>query len=175
MLTAFALAAALSLADDPCPLHAQHTGQAHAAEAPAAEAHAAGVEHRHDTFGMSHDATRHSFRLFADGGAIELRANAADDTASIEAIRKHLQEVAAQFGKNDFATPAFVHGHAPDGVAEMKRLHDAIDYRYEEVAAGGRIRITTKSPAALAAVHDFLRFQVTEHRTENSGKVEADK
>jgi hypothetical protein len=80
----------------------------------------------------------------------------------------------AQFEKNDFSTPAFIHGATPDGVAEMKRLRSDIDYRYESIAAGGRIRITTKSDGALAAVHDFLKFQVIEHRTGDSGKVETD-
>ncbi len=151
-----------------CPMHAQHV----AANGDAA--HGAEVDHRHDTLGMSHGATRHSFRLFGDGGAIELRANDAGDTASIDAIRKHLQEVMGQFQKGDFSTPAFIHGTAPDGVADMKRLQSDIGYRFEPLETGGRIRITAKSADALSAVHDFLRFQVIEHRTGDSGNVEAD-
>jgi hypothetical protein len=30
---------------------------------------------------------------------------------------------------------------------------------------GGHIRIATESPEALAAVHDFLRFQIKDHQT----------
>jgi hypothetical protein len=30
---------------------------------------------------------------------------------------------------------------------------------------GGRIRIATESREALAAVHDFLRFQIKDHQT----------
>jgi hypothetical protein len=30
---------------------------------------------------------------------------------------------------------------------------------------GGRIRIETDSPEALAAIHDFLRFQIKDHET----------
>ena len=146
-----------------CPMHAEHMK------------HATDVDARHDTLGMSHDATTHNFRLFRDGGAIELRADDGADTASVTAIRKHLRTVAAAFSKNDFSTPMFVHGHMPDGVDTMKRLHDRIAYKYEEVERGGRIRVTTADADALAAVHDFMKFQVSEHRTKDPGEVEDDK
>ena len=61
------------------------------------------------------------------------------------------------------------------GTPDHRCARGDIRYRYESLDAGGRIRITTKSAEALAAIHDFLRFQVTEHRTANSGKVEQDK
>ncbi len=185
---ASAMAVAQSMAD--CPMHAQHMAQQQAAtdaaakEADAAHAHGtadgsaghgAEVDSRHDQFGMAHQATRHSFRLFADGGAIELRANSEDDKTTIEMIRKHLQEVCAQFTTGNFTTPAFVHGTAPDGVGAMQKAGDAIVYRFEPLPAGGRIRMTTKSPGALQAVHEFLGFQVVEHRTGDSGKVEPDR
>jgi hypothetical protein len=170
----------LAAQDDPmasCPMHAQHTAAAQGdhVHADGSAEHGKDVDARHDTFGMAHAASTHSFRLFADGGAIELRANDAGDEATIAVIRTHLQQVAQQFVSADFSTPAFVHGYRPDGVAAMTRLRADIAYHYESLPAGGRIRITTKSPEALAAVHDFLRFQVTEHRTANSGKVEEDK
>jgi hypothetical protein len=47
----------------------------------------------------------------------------------------------------------------------MKARHASISYAYEELPLGGRVRITTTDAAALAAVHQFLRFQITEHRT----------
>jgi hypothetical protein len=160
-----------------CPMHAQHMAekQKEHVAADGSARHGQEVDHRHDTFGMPHTASTHSFRLFADGGAIELRANSADEEKAVEVIRTHLQQVAEQFESADFTTPAFVHGYAPDGVATMGRLHADISYRYEELPDGGRIRITTKSAQALAAIHDFLRFQVTEHRTANTGKIEEDK
>jgi hypothetical protein len=158
-------------------MHAQHmaaAAKADAARADGSAQHGRHVDSRHDTFGMSHTASTHSFRLFADGGAIELRATDAADAATIEAIRGHLQEIVPQFERADFSTPAFVHGYPPDGVAQLEQLRGAIAYRYQRLDGGGRIRITTKSAEALAAVHAFLRFQVTEHRTANSGKVEED-
>jgi hypothetical protein len=167
------LATTATTTPDPatCPLHAEHMKAAKAAQHTDAS-HGADIDHRHDTLGMSHDATHHHFRLFADGGAIELRANDGADEKTVGAIRKHLREIADAFARNDFTTPAFVHGHPPDGIAEMARLHETIDYSYEDVATGARVRITTKDAAALAAVHEFLKFQVREHRTGDSAEVE---
>jgi hypothetical protein len=148
-------------------MHAQHAG------ANGDAAHGAEVDARHDTLAPSHETTRHSFRLFADGGAIELRASSPADTATINAVRKHLKTIEAQFASGDFTTPGFVHGHQPDGVAEMARLGKSIDYRYEKLSDGGRIRIRTKEADGLAAVHAFMRFQIVEHRTGDVGEIEA--
>ena len=173
------LASTAATADDPqtsCPMHAQHmaAAKAESEKADGRAEHGRHVDGRHDTFGMSHTKSAHSFRLFADGGAIELRAKDMADEATVAAIRTHLQDITPQFTKGDFSTPGFVHGYPPDGVAQLEQLGDAITYRYQQVDGGGRIRITTKSAEALAAIHAFLRFQVTEHRTADPGKVEVD-
>ena len=178
-LSLVVLASGTATADDAktsCPMHAQHMAAARAdhSRADGSAEHGRHVDGRHDTFGMAHDKSAHSFRLFADGGAIELRATDAKDEATVDAIRGHLQEITKQFEKADFSTPAFVHGYTPDGVAQLGQLRSAIGYRYEQLDSGGRIRITTKSADALAAIHAFMRFQVIEHRTANSGKVEKD-
>ena len=160
MTSALILAVAL-LAGDPmanCPMHAGHT--------------ATPVDKRHDTLGMSHDATHHSFRLFAEGGAIELHANNAADAETVAGIRTHLKKIAAAFSKNDFTTPEFVHGRPPDGVPAMQRLRRVIRYRYEELPDGGRVLIATKNREALTVVHDFLRFQIADHRSGDPGRVE---
>jgi hypothetical protein len=47
----------------------------------------------------------------------------------------------------------------------MAAKKDAIQYRYEDTPAGGRVSITTTDPGALAAVHAFLRYQIAEHKT----------
>ncbi len=166
------IATLLLLCTMQCPDHAAHMAQhdaqhetQHDAQHDGQHDHAASVDQHHDAFGMSHEATTHHFRVLEDGGAIELTANDPNDTKSIEAIRAHLRTVAADFTKNDFAKPQFVHGTMPDGALTMKAKAQAITYRYEELPAGGRVRITTKDAAALDAVHRFLKFQITEHRT----------
>jgi hypothetical protein len=176
-LTIALIASSAVTAGEPsCPMHAQHMAEKkQQAAADGSAHHGKEVDQRHDTFGMSHDASTHSFRLFADGGAIELRANRNDDANAIAAIRTHLEQIVEQFNRADFSTPGFVHGYPPAGVAEMERLRGEIAYGYQSLPAGGRIRITTRTPQAIAAIHDFLRFQVTEHRTADSGKIEEDK
>lgn len=159
-----------------CPMHEQHMREkaAHkdASRANGHAEHGAKVDSRHDTLGMSHSASTHSFRLFDDGGAIELRAKRADDGQTVQGIRHHLKDIAGQFSKRDFSTPGFVHGYPPDGVDRMKELGAAISYRYEELPEGGRIMITTSSSEARKAIHAFLKFQIIEHRTADSGQVE---
>ena len=129
----------LALAVD-CPMHAEHLRAVQAAQ----------VDARHDTFGMAHDSSHHNFRLFKDGGAIELRANDMDDTAMIDVIRKHLREVDASFVKSDFSTPMFVHGRLPDGLAQMKllpgRSHTAMKTSTPVAASGSRPPIRRRSP-----------------------------
>jgi hypothetical protein len=53
----------------------------------------------------------------------------------------------------------------PPGVSTLQGRRRELMYRYEELPAGGRVRISTSDPKALAAVHEFLRYQITEHRT----------
>lgn len=55
----------------------------------------------------------------------------------------------------------------------MKLLKAKIRYKYEEISSGGRVLIESGDPAALAAIHDFLRFQISEHQTGDSVVVEA--
>jgi hypothetical protein len=126
------------------------------------------MEHRGDAvMGFSHDATTHAFKLYDDGGAIEVVANDPKDSKSIEAIRAHLREIAKAFAKGDFAKPKAIHEELPDGAAEMSELRAAIKYDFAETEHGGRVRITTSDAKALDAVHRFLNFQIREHHTEH--------
>jgi hypothetical protein len=40
----------------------------------------------------------------------------------------------------------------------MKEKRAEISYTFEELSAGGRVRIKTTNPEALKAIHDFLRY-----------------
>jgi len=136
-----------------CPMHQQHMKQK-------------AVESRGDqAMGFSHEKTTHHFRLLPDGGSIEVQANDAKDAASREQIRTHLSQIAEAFTAGNFETPLFIHGQTPTGVADMKRLHDVIGYQFETTQQGGRVRITARSPEAIQAVHEFLKFQITDHHT----------
>jgi hypothetical protein len=81
--------------------------------------------------GFRHQKTTHHFHLLADGGAIEIRSNAATDAASQEAIRQHLATIAVMFSQGDFAIPMFIHAAVPPGVETMQRLKSKIIYETE--------------------------------------------
>jgi len=112
-----------------CPMHKEHTKQS--------SQHQADVEkHGDQAMGFHHDKTTHHFRLYADGGAIEVTANDAKDDASIQAIRSHLEHIAVMFSQGDFSTPMFIHDQLPPGVPVMKEKRAQISYSFEEVATG---------------------------------------
>jgi hypothetical protein len=138
-----------------CPLHEKHVAEA-----------------GDRVMGFSHDKTTHNFRLLEDGGAIEARSLDANDAESVAAIRTHLKSIAKEFADGNFAKPLEIHGRMPDGAEMMKEQRDAIEYRYEEIPNGARVRMTTKQNRARDAVHAFLRFQIGEHHTGNSLKIE---
>ena len=116
---------------------------------------------------MGFDAakTTHHFTLSAAGGEIEVSANDATDAASRDEIQQHLQHIARKFKEGDFDIPMFVHGQVPPGVPAMKRLKGAITYEYVATEHGARVVISTRNAEAIEAVHEFLRFQIQEHRT----------
>lgn len=136
------------------------------ADCPMKADHNAGVDDRGDKgMGFSHTKTTHHFRMRSDGGAIEVTADDANDQTSRDQIRGHLAHIAKLFGQGNFDIPMFVHDQKPPGADVMERMKSNIVYRYEELETGARVRITTTDPQALKAVHDFLRFQIKEHRT----------
>jgi hypothetical protein len=161
---AAAEAAADAEAPAGCPLHAQH--MAAAAAGGAAHSHHADLQARGDRhMGFSQDATTHRFAIAADGGAVEVTANDPGDEGTIEQVRKHLRHVAAAFADGDFSIPEAVHAQAPPGSGAMAAAGDGIAYAYSDLPAGGRVRLTARTDAALAAVHEFLRFQIADHGT----------
>jgi hypothetical protein len=141
-----------------CPMHNEHMK--------AASQHQADVEkHGDQAMGFPHDKTTHHFRLYSDGGAIEVTVNDSKDSQNLQSIRSHLTHIATMFSNGDFAIPMFVHDQVPPGVPVMKEKHAEISYTFEELPAGGRVRIQTNNPDARKAIHDFLRFQIVDHHT----------
>ena len=135
--------------------------------------HLAGVNKRGDqAMGFDHEKTTHHFRLMKDGGAIEVTTNDQQDTASRDQIRQHLTHIARMFADGNFNTPMLVHAQTPPGVPVMERLKAEIKYQFENLERGGSVRITTSNAEALAAIHDFLRFQIKDHQTGDSLEVE---
>ena len=121
--------------------------------------------------GFDHTRTTHHFVLTRTGGAIEVSANSAEDSESREQIRKHLSHIAMMFAEGNFKAPILIHDQNPPGVPVMQRLKSDIEYSFEETESGGRVRISTRNDEALQAIHDFLRFQIKEHKTGDSLEV----
>jgi hypothetical protein len=144
-----------------CPMHKEHMKEA--------SQHQAEVEkHGDQAMGFPHDKTTHHFRLYAAGGAIEVTADDAKDDANIQAIRAHLKHIATMFSQGDFSIPMFIHDQVPLGVSVMKEKRGQISYSFEELAAGGKVQIRTADPDSLKAIHEFLRFQISDHHTGDS-------
>lgn len=134
-----------------------------------ASQHQADVEkHGDEAMGFPHDKTTHHFRLYSDGGAIEVTVNDNKDSQNMQAIRSHLMHIVTMFSNGDFSTPMFVHDQVPPGVPVMKEKRGEISYWFEELPSGGRVCLKTTNPDALKAIHDFLRFQVEDHHTGDS-------
>ena len=122
--------------------------------------------------GFSHAKTTHHFLLKSDGGVIQVEANDAGDSASRDQIRRHLKHIAEKFSEGDFAAPMLIHSQTPPGAPTMKRLKAEIKYQFEESERGGRVRISTDDTEAIKAIHEFLRFQIKDHQTGDSGEIE---
>ena len=147
-----------------CPMHKEHRIKA--------SQHQADVEkHGDQAMDFPHDRTTHHFRLYADGGAIEVTANDAKDEGNIQAVRSHLKHIVTVFSQGDFSVPIFIHDQVPPGVPVMKDKRAQISYSFEQVAAGGKVRIKTSDPDSLNAIHEFLRFQIRDHHTGDSTDI----
>jgi len=149
-------------------------GQQKPAPTAPAEDHSAMMKRGDQAMGFSQEKTTHHFRLFKDGGAIEVTAKDPKDTASRDEIRQHLSHITQMFAAGNFNVPMLIHATTPPGVPTMKDLRDQIRYVFQEMDSGARIRISTTNPQALAAIHSFLRFQIEEHETGDTTEVTDD-
>jgi hypothetical protein len=112
--------------------------------------------------GVDQYTSIHLFDALPDGGRIELQ-RAVDDSAGVAQIRRHLRTIAGAFAGGDFGTPAFVHAQKVPGTDVMAAKRSLISYTVRDLPRGGELRITTRDPAAIAAVHDFMAFQRMDH------------
>ena len=115
--------------------------------------------------GFDQDATVHHFRLHADGGSIDIAARDRNDLKNRDAIRSHLPHIAQMFGDGNFEAPMLIHDTNVPGTEKMAALKNRIRFVYVETSAGGRLDVFTTDREALAAVHEFMRFQITDHKT----------
>lgn len=118
-----------------------------------------------EAMGVDQYTSTHVFEDLADGGRIELQRDA-DDPVGTDQIRAHLRLIADRFAAGDFTIPGFVHDtDRVPGTTVMAERRGAIDYEFAELRRGGEVRIRTSDPEAVRAVHEFLAFQRSDHRT----------
>ena len=123
--------------------------------------------------GFDHLKTTHHFLLANEGGSIGVTANDPKDKESRDQIRKHLRHIAMMFSDGNFAVPMLIHEEKPPGSQVMEKLKDQIKYEFEEADRGALIRISTSNSEALTAIHEFLRYQIKEHMTNDPLEVPA--
>ena len=122
-------------------------------------------QHANAAMGFDQAKTTHHFYLYADGGAIDVSVKDPADTQNLDAIRAHLPHIAHLFKDGNFDTPMLVHQRKVPGTDALADHKAKITYTYKETPRGGRVDIVTSDPAALDAVHTFLKFQITDHKT----------
>jgi len=109
-------------------------------------------------------ALAHQFVSTEDGGDIILERDVHDEMG-INQIRSHLLLISRSFARGDFTTPGFVHDKPVPGTDVMTERASQISYTVEDTEHGGIVHIRTNDPEALKAVHAFIEFQITEHKT----------
>ena len=162
---AAALAAGIATAFLGAPANAAGFSAQHDAHAKESDHHAKVNERGDHVMGFDHEKTIHHFLLARRGGSIEVTANSADDAENRNAIRGHLTHIARMFADGNFEAPMLIHDRVPPGVPVLQKKKESIRWTYEELPAGARIVATTKDKEALAAIHEFLRFQIDDHQT----------
>jgi hypothetical protein len=115
--------------------------------------------------GFDQDTSVHHFRLAPNGGSIAAEGKMLADEGTRAQIRSHLKEIAVAFQQGDFAKPFMTHGEQPPGVSVLQRLKAEMAYTYEDTDRGGVVRIASRNAEAVSALHDFLKYQITEHGT----------
>jgi hypothetical protein len=114
--------------------------------------------------GVDQYASDHGFEPRPGGGRIVLQMKAAD-SAGERVIRDHMRTIATAFSSGDFSLPGQVHAvEKVPGTDVMRELKAEISYRATDLERGGEVRLTSSNARAVAAIHEFLAFQRTDHR-----------
>jgi hypothetical protein len=138
------------------------------------DAHHAATDRGAMVMGFDQEKTAHHFYLYPDGGAIDIAVKQPPDRQNVEAIRTHLPHIATMFGDGNFSAPMLVHDTANvPGIQVLAARKERVRYTYAETPRGGRVEIVTTDPEALAALHMFLKYQIAEHQTGDSGRIVA--
>lgn len=118
------------------------------------------------------DDTRQHFHLYKSGGSLDCTPLTPPDTNVRDKIRSQLKGLTHKFQKGLLPDAKYEPRKAVPGSATIRKLHKEIDFVYQDLPMGGRIKITTGNPKALSAIHEFLKFEIKLQHTGDSGKIE---
>lgn len=114
--------------------------------------------------GVDQYTSTHVFEDLPDGGRILLDRADPADSAGFATIRAHMRQIAADFTAGDFSKPFAVHAMVVPGTKTMAERRDRITYEATDRPQGAEVRIRSADAQAIAAVHEFLAFQRSDHR-----------
>ncbi len=115
---------------------------------------------------------RFHFKLLADGGYSQLEAQSPADTAAPAFIRTQIQTQVTKFSAGEFGLAGLSPDLIPPGLRQMEKLRTSITFKYQETPRGGRLLFISTDPAAIQAIHDFLRFEIESNRTGDPTTIE---
>jgi hypothetical protein len=101
---------------------------------------------------------------------IEVRANDLSDTQTRDQIRGHFHHIVQVFAAGNFQVPMLVHAQSVPGTAVMS-LKDQVHWQLEDTRRGAKITVTADNKAGSDAAHEFLRFQIADHKTGDCSAV----
>lgn len=105
------------------------------------------------------------FYLVKNGGVVELSAKNPTDTTTAAALQKYLQNQKDLWEKGKETAVTDVHLRAPEAASTMRRLRNDITFFMAKTDSGGVLRMFSINEQARAAIQDYLRFEITEHKT----------
>ncbi len=117
-----------------------------------------------DAIKLNREKVTYGFKLLPNGGAIEITSNDPSDVATRDAVRQHVAKIATMLEEGNFSIGPPINDQKTPGVDTMQRLKGRLYYAPENLPNGGRVQITTENSEALKAIHEFVRFQIQEHK-----------
>jgi hypothetical protein len=132
----------------------------------AQHAHTPGMDARGNAaMGFDQARATHHFLITPEGGEIRITARDGADAKTVAEIRAHVRDIEKRFAAGDFAKPEFIHGAMPPGATRMAEMKGEIVYTYKEAPGGATLVIGSANAEAVAAVREYFRYQIKEHRT----------
>ena len=109
-------------------------------------------------------STTHIFTKTDDGGTQRVVAKDSSNVEQVRLVRKHLQDIEAEFRAGDFSGPAHIHGDDMPGLAELRAgKRGDISIALRNVAGGAELTYRTGDAKLVAALHKWFDAQVSDH------------